>query len=81
MVYVPAVKPEAIAVVCEPELVDHAYVYGEVPPIGDAKALPPPFTVTLFNTVALSATAVGAVIVTEPEEVAVHPCASVIFTV
>jgi len=55
-----------------------------VPPVGvDAVALPSPpkQLALLFNVGVPSASAVGAVIVTVPLEVAVHPCASVIFTV
>jgi hypothetical protein len=46
-VYVPAVSPVAVIVVCTGELF-HEYVYGEVPPAGTAVAVPsdPPNVVT-----------------------------------
>ena len=77
-VYVPAVCPEIVAVVCPPG--DHKYVYGDVPPVGVLATTPiaPPAQDT-FVTTAFTAKGVGCVMVTEV--VIVHPIPFCIVTV
>ena len=79
-VYVPALRPEAVAFVCPPGA--HANVYGDVPPTGVAVALPvlPPlhFTFTIEPVLTDKATA-GCVITADA--VAVQAFASVTVTV
>jgi hypothetical protein len=75
--YVPAITPVIEAVVAE---LDHAYVYGIVPPVDEAVA--PPFEIPLhvvFESTTLEAINIaGSVIVVELVEV--HPFASVMVT-
>ena len=79
MLYVPAARFEADA--DEPPEGDHAYVYGDVPPLALIAAEPSfaPLHVTFENAATDAFTIAGAP--TTTDAVDVHPCGSVTVTV